>query len=107
MAGEMHEKLTERFVKAIHKSFDPCPLIGPKWFRSYPTGKPADFRFAPRNLAKAMGMKVPMVARIVVRHLDLKGIDADVEILTDGTIDVTLGEKHKPAPRDEGGEGQE
>ncbi|MCD4825576.1 MAG: hypothetical protein K8S55_13355 [Phycisphaerae bacterium] len=79
----------DRFIKGIRKSFDPCPLIGPKWLQEFPNGKPADFRFfGIVKLAKAMGYPPARVAQILMRNVSLGGIDVDVSVTDDFLIDI-------------------
>jgi hypothetical protein len=85
---DLKKQLTERFVKAIRKSFTPCPLIGPKWLQSFPYGRPADFRFfgIPR-LTKAIGLKQSKIIEIVMRHFDVSDLPVRMEINDRGLID--------------------
>lgn len=90
MADVPHEQLTAAFRKGIDKSFDPCPLIGDKWFRHYPSGQPAHFTFDARKLAKAMGMKPHGVGNIVLSHTDLSAFGATARVSDKGVIHVML-----------------
>jgi hypothetical protein len=90
MADVPHEQLTAAFRKGIDKSFDPCPLIGEKWFRHYPSGKPAHFTVDCRKLAKAMGMKPHGVCKIILRHTDLRPFGATVRVSEKGVVHVML-----------------
>jgi hypothetical protein len=92
MADVPHEQLTAAFKKGIDESFDPCPLIGEKWFRHYPSGQPAHFTFDARKLAKAMGMKPLGVGNIVLNHTDLSAFNATAKVSDNGVIHVTLPE---------------
>lgn len=85
---DLKKQLTDRFVKAIRKSFTPCPLIGPKWLQSFPYGKPADFRFfgIPR-LAKAIGHKPQKIIDIIMRSFDVSDLPVQMEINERGLID--------------------
>lgn len=83
--------LTARFIAAIRDNFQPCPLLGEKWFKYNASGKPVDFEFLGiARLAKAVGEKPEKVAHMLVSKLDLKGLRADVTIRADYTIAVTI-----------------
>ena len=87
--SDLRKTLLDRFVKGIRKSFDPCPLIGPKWLQEFPNGKPADFRFLGIvKLAKAMGYPPARVASILMRNVSLSGVDVDVSLTDDFLIDI-------------------
>lgn len=96
MASDLKTELTDRFVKGIRRSFTPCPLIGPKWLQAYPNGKPADFRFfGVRKLAKAIGRPPAAIVKILMRNVNLKGLDVDVDIKQGVLIDINR--RNKPA----------
>ena len=78
---DIEDKLTRRFVQAIRRSYEPCPLIGPKWFRYNPSGKPAHFQFlGAAKLAKAAsGVPRGALARIM-KNLNLRDLGARAEI---------------------------
>ena len=89
MNEALFEALKERFVKGIRKSFQPCPLIGPKWLQAYPYGRPADFRFfGIRKLAKATGRPTQKVVQMLMRNVSFAGLDVDVEIKGGLLIDI-------------------
>jgi len=83
------DQIKDRFTRAIKKSFRPCPLIGPKWFRFYASGEPADFQFIGcQKLAKAMGKDPRFVAQTIIRNLYLRDIDAAIEMTADARISL-------------------
>jgi hypothetical protein len=94
---DMQTLLTARFIAAIRKTFNPCPLIGANWFKYYPDGKPVDFQFAGlRRLAKAAARRPAAVAQLVIANLDLKGVEAVVRMTSkEDAINVRL--KSSPA----------
>ena len=87
----------KRFTTAIERTFsERCPLIGDKWFLFYPSGKPADFKFiGVPKLAKATSISPVSVAKFILKNLDLKGIDADVQVTEKHIILVNLKGKSK------------
>ena len=94
MAVRIQDKLKERFIRAIRKSFTPCPLIGDKWFHFHASGKPADLQFVGCDkLAKAMGMNRKVIAQTLVKNLHLRDLKASVEITPDDRINVRLQKK--------------
>lgn len=98
---DIKEVLTERFTKAIKKSLPQTPLIGPKWFKLYPKGRPADFQFTGCvKLAKAASKSPKFVLQAIIRNLAVQDIAAKVTPAKDFRINVTLIDKLK------GGEGQ-
>jgi hypothetical protein len=100
MSSELSKQITERFVKAIQKSFKPCPLIGPKWLQEYPNGNPADFRFVGiPKLAKATGRSVDKARQILVKNLTLTGLSVDMEIVKGIYIDINAKGKPRPEPQ--------
>jgi hypothetical protein len=89
MSSDLWQQLTDRFAKAIHKSFSPCPLIGPKWLQEFPNGRPADFRFfGIRKLAKAIGRPQQKIVQILLRNLSLDGLDVEMSVRSNGMIDI-------------------
>ncbi len=87
----MQDELKERFVQAIRKSFQPCPLIGEKWFCFHPDGEPADLQFVGCDkLAKAMGMNRKTIAQTIVKNLYLRELKASIEITSDDRINIRL-----------------
>jgi hypothetical protein len=90
MEKDLQKAVTDRLVAGIDKSFDPCPLVGPKWFKTHPKGNPADYTFDTRKLAKAMGMKSEFVAKIVLKHTDFTGLGVEVKINSQGVIHVNF-----------------
>jgi len=99
MAEDMKKLLTDRFTKAVQKSFSPCPLIGPRWFRYRGDGRPRCFQFTGASkLTKATGFKLESVVQRIVEHLDVKDLDVAVEVADDGTNNVKLNEKPGASP---------
>lgn len=85
----VEELLTDRFIKAVKKSFQPCPLIGPKWFSYNDKISPPCFQFTGvKSLAKATSSQQRAIAERVLRNLDTSGIDADVEITPEFKINL-------------------
>jgi len=81
--ADIQAVLTARFIAAIRKSFNPCPLLSPKWFKYYPNGKPADFQFTGLyKLAKATTRPQALITQMIIKNLDLKGVEADVRSTT-------------------------
>ena len=90
----IEEILRQRFTKAIKKTFEICPLIGPKWLRSCPSREQADFEFIGiPKLAKAMGMEISFVEKLVLKNLDKRGIDAEFALTATGKVRITLRKK--------------
>lgn len=88
---DIKDLLTERFTQAIKTSLPQTPLIGPKWFKLYPNGKPADFQFTGcTKLAKATTLRPHRVVEKILRNLDLKDVASKVEATGDFKINVTL-----------------
>lgn len=85
--AELQEQIKQRFVNSIKKSFKPCPLIGPKWFRT--SAKTMRF-IGVGKLAKATGTRESFVAKILQANLDLKGLHAKAEVQPDFDILVTV-----------------
>jgi len=87
--NELFDVLKDRFIKGIRKSFQPCPLIGPKWLQQFPYGRPADFRFfGVRKLAKATGHPINHVLRVLTQNVSFEGLDVEVEIRGGMLIDI-------------------
>ena len=100
MPKDMSEMLTERFKQAVTQSFEPCPLIGPKWFRYCETAIPPYFQFTGvTKLAKATGINCAMVAKRIVEHLDVSDLDAEVGVSDEFNINVRLGGKAEASPQ--------
>ena len=93
---DIKDVLTERFTKAIRKSLPKTPLIGPKWFKLYPNGKPADFQFTGcSKLAKAACKKPKHILDMILKNLSVKDIAANVSPTNDFKISVTLKDELK------------
>jgi len=91
MLSELNEQITDCFVKAIRKSFTPCPLIGTKWLQEYPKGRPADFRFVGiPKLAKAAGRSVEKTRQILMKNLSLTDLHLDMEIVEGCYVDMNV-----------------
>ncbi len=85
------ELLRERFATAIRKSFDPCPLIGPKWFNYLPDATPSRFEFlGVQKLAKAIIAKPAIVSNRILRNLDVEGIPGKVKVVAGYDIHIIL-----------------
>ena len=98
---DIKEVLTERFIKAIKKSLPQTPLIGPKWFKLYPKGRPADFQFTGCvKVAKAACKSPTFILQAIMKNLSIDDVAAKVTTGQDFTINVTLIDKFK------GGKGQ-
>lgn len=92
---EMKQELEKRLSKAIHGSFSPPPLVGPKWLQQYPNSKPADFRyFGIPKIAKAIGIPRQQAMYRIMRHLDLGGLGVRMYSTQDCMIDVYVIEGH-------------
>ena len=88
---DIKQVLTERFTEAIRKSLPKNPLIGPKWFKLHPNGKPADFQFTGcTRLAKATTLRPHRVVDKILKAVDLKDIASKIETTDDFKINVTL-----------------
>jgi hypothetical protein len=88
---ETNELLIKRFTKAIGKSFAQVPLIGPRWFKWYGSAKPPYFQFiGVRKLAKATATTPDEVVRRILKHLNMKGVDAEVQVTADAKINLRL-----------------
>ena len=91
---DMKQVLTERFTAAIRKALPKTPLIGPKWFRFYPNGKPADFQFTGcGKLAKATKKDPRRVAQAILKHVRLTDLNAVATLTEDEKINVVLRDK--------------
>lgn len=88
VAKEFEDIAKEQFVKAIQNALPkPTPLIGVKWFRFHPDGKPADLEFTGiRKLAKATSIPIDRVAKQVVRRLSAQALDSQIELTDDHMI---------------------
>jgi len=82
MPRTFEELAKAQFVRAIKKVFpDPTPLIGDKWFRCHPDGKPADLEFAGvMKLAKATGSSPQKIAAMIVKYLALDKLRAEAHV---------------------------
>jgi hypothetical protein len=81
--------LTARFTDAIKKSFNTIPLIGERWFKWHDEVKTPFFQFTgARPLAKATSTTPAEIVRRITRHLDLKGLDAEVSTRANGDFVV-------------------
>ena len=103
MLSGLNEQITDCCVKAIRKSFTPCPLIGPKWLQEYPQGRPADYRFVGiPKLAKATGRSVEKTGQIIAKNLSLAGLHLDMEIVKGGYINLNVKGHSRPESRKSG-----
>ena len=81
--------LTSRFMDAIKRGVSRPVLIGPKWFKYNPKGKPAYFQFIGCcKLAKALKKKPDVVAKMLVDNLQAADLDVDVAVTSDYMINV-------------------
>ena len=88
---EPREFIRKRFVQAIQKSFDPCPLIGDRWFRYHEKTTPPYFQFAgAKKLAKAIGTNPKRICAAILEHMDLRGIDGELNVTSDVKINLIL-----------------
>jgi arginyl-tRNA synthetase len=91
---DIQTQLKNRFIRAIQKSFRPCPLIGDKWFHFHPDGDPAHMQFVGcGKLSKAMGKNPKLIAQIIVKNMYLRDLKAGVEITHDAKINLRLHKK--------------
>lgn len=97
MARTIEQELTDRFIAAIKKSFEPCPLIGPKWFRFHPRKSTWDFVFVGLpKLAKAGGKKLNITSVMIRKNVNLTGLPiAETKFDEDGKVYIRF---QKPAP---------
>jgi arginyl-tRNA synthetase len=88
---DVQKVLVDRFTAAIRKALPKTPLIGPKWFRFYPKGKPADFQFTGcGKLAKAAKKQPQNVATAILKHVRLGDLNADATLTDDARINVVF-----------------
>jgi hypothetical protein len=88
---EVRDELQQRLVDAIARSFTPCPLIGPKWFR-YVGGKNPSYQFiGTAKLAKATCGEPKRVAKVLLGRLNLAGLPVSMaaQISADSNIFIT------------------
>lgn len=89
IAPQVRDELHRRIVAAIAKSFSPCPLIGPKWFR-YVGGNNPSYQFTGiGRLAKATCGQPKRVAQILVSNLSLVGLPVAAQVDSNSTIIIT------------------
>ena len=86
---DMQKLLTDRFVQAIKKSFAPCPLIGPKWFRLLAEDRPPRFCFSgSRKLAKATKDSPEAIVQRLLDNLDLSDLEVNVRTAKNWDVNV-------------------
>ncbi len=86
---QIRDELQQRLVDAIAKSFSPCPLIGPKWFR-YVGGKNPSYQFVgTAKLAKATCGEPKRVAKALLTNLSLVGLSVAAQVDSNATIIIT------------------
>lgn len=100
MARTIEQELSDRFVSAIKKSFEPCPLIGPKWFRFHPRNSTWDFVFVGLpKLAKAAGKKLNITTVMVRKNVDLSGLPiAETKFAEDGKVYIRFAKSPPETP---------
>ncbi len=86
----LYKVLTERFVEAIGELFQPCPLIGPRWFRFGDGARDgADFQFVgAAKLAKATIPNPPKVAARLLETVKLDDLPVEAEVTASHNINV-------------------
>ena len=88
----LEEQLTQKLAKAIHDLIKPPVLVGSKWLRHYPSGKPTDFQFiGTGKIAKATGKDAGRIARNLLKKMDLEGLGLTGEVIANGTINFSKG----------------
>lgn len=96
---DLEEQLREEFRRAINELVKPPVLVGEKWLRSCPSGKPADFQFmGTGKMAKATGKAPGRIARGLLKILKLKEIGLRAEVAPNGTINLWKVKSGKEAP---------
>lgn len=94
MASDLWQQLSQRLTKAVRKSFEPCPLIGEKWLKEYPNGRPADLRyFGIPKLSKATGKTPERTMQAVLKNISFKGLPVAVSTTDDFLIDFVRTDK--------------
>lgn len=95
---QVRDELQQRLVNAIAKSFSPCPLIGPKWFR-YVGGKNPSYQFVgTAKLAKATCGEPKRVAKAIITNLSLAGLSVAAQIDSNAAIVITAKAAKAPPP---------
>ena len=96
---DIEAELRKRFAAAINKFVQPRILFGPKWIRSTP-GQPGRYQFiGTPKVAKATGIPVIKVAKKILSHLKLGGLDLESRMTATGVI--TMGPVKDSKPRGE------
>ena len=95
---DLLNELKARFTKAIQEHVKPPVLIGPNWLMACPGGKPADFQFhgAPK-IAKATKRDIARVASMLLKRLDLSGLNVTTRIEENGVISIFVKKPGRPA----------
>lgn len=88
MAKKFEDIAKQQFVKAIQNALPkPTPLIGGKWFRYHPDGKPAHLEFTGiRKLAKATSIPIDRVAKQIFAKLSAEALKSELELTEDYMI---------------------
>jgi len=96
---DLEKQLREEFRRAIKELIKPPVLVGEKWLRSCPSGKPADFQFmGTAKMAKATGKAPGRIARGLLKIMKLNEIGMRAEVAPDGTINLWKVKSGKKAP---------
>jgi hypothetical protein len=86
---QVRDELRQRLVDAIAKSFSPCPLIGPKWFRYVGGENPSYLFIGTAMLAKATCGQPKRVAQILIANLSLAGLPVTAQVDSNASIIIT------------------
>ena len=93
------EQIKERIIAAIAKSYQPCPLIGPKWFQTPQTGH-VGFEFVGAGkLAKAVHRTKQEVCRDIMANFDVVKFPAALVLKNGPTIQVIPQEPKTSKPQ--------
>jgi len=92
------QELAKRFAKAINDNVKPPILIGPKWLRHNPAGKP-EYQFigAPK-IAKATGKDLGRVIKMLLRSATFDDLGLKVKVTAEGFINLLPAGKSGGAP---------
>jgi len=94
---DVENELRKRFATAINKFVQPRILFGPKWVRAVP-GEEGRYQFIGTDkVAKATGIPQAKIAKKILAHLKLGGLDLTARGTPSGTITLTPAAPAKPA----------
>jgi len=94
---DIEAELRKRFTAAINKFVQPRILFGPRWIRATP-GQPGRYQFVGTpKVAKATGIPPIKVAKKILSHLKLGGLDLEPKMTATGVI--TMGPTQQSKPR--------